>query len=965
MANESGSAADREWILHTPYAEPNRHWQLDEHGRAMTSTKLGRRSSSTQLPVPSPRGDEADWTAPDAKVEPHATINEIRKHVGTWRASHWKGVAPRVQHLLEYWSREGAAMRPFWCQREAAETLIWLFDAGRTQAPAAHATIVEKLDRANRRWNDGIPRIALKMATGTGKTHLMAMIALWWSVRHPDGPVEFLAMTPGLTIRERLQVLADNDSEVWDSIAPRGFDSDVKRMRWTIINFQAFQRQSVLDVGGKSATGKEKKLLYGPGKRPELDSWRENDAEMLDRLLKTHRGGGPITVINDEAHHCYTLQGVDLAERTADAEEREDRKRAELWFGALRTLQAVNRLTQVFDLSATPMWLRRPASLKAETFPWTVSDFSLIDAVESGLVKVPRVPVDDKVVEEGGEPLHLHPRYRNIYLYNRKRPINEPLAPEVGEPLHQLYDHYAEDTLPVYAEKGRTPVMIVVANTIENATVLHRYIAGYKDGSIWKPGHLDLFSNVEPTTGVPKAILRTVLVHSRLEDPVAGSQAGAIAQAIAEQAELVAPNAATVDEKRQAIRDVFMSVGKKGEPGEAIRCVISVGMLTEGWDARNVTHVFGYRAFGSQLLCEQVAGRALRKTAFTGTDERQPIEYANLFGVPFAWAGGKTPGRPPVQVEPQDIYTVPGRERFRLCFPHVAGYAPGRTRPRWLIDPQEVSGCRVQPRQFLASTVEGQLGGAIEIPSESDDERTAVWKAAAQLVPKLDGGMDDRRGAFLDSLAIISACLPRMQCEDWTDLQFDQDALGTIASRVRRTDSEPFFGAVFDDQHEPGRPRVSDTANVRFKTTLRFSHDAERSELNAAACHTTPEAELARILDHHPDVAAWVRNFRLGWSVPWFDASRGSWARMEPDFIGKAAGPTASGRDRFLIIEFKGLKAGEPSEVAKRKYLEDRWVPAVSKTSADSEDHGEWHAVWIERIDEAHDRITRACRSSQ
>ena len=241
MANESGSAADREWVLHTPYAEPTRHWQLDEHGRAMTSTKLDRRPSSTQLPVPSPRGDESDWTAPDATVEPHGTINEIREHVGAWRAGHWKGVAPRVQHLLEYWSREGAAMRPFWCQREAAETLIWLFDAGRTQAPAAHAAIVERLNRANRRWNDGIPRVALKMATGTGKTHLMAMIALWWTVRHPDGPVEFLAMTPGLTIRERLQVLADNDSEVWDSVAPRGFGVRVAMERKPGV-FASFRR---------------------------------------------------------------------------------------------------------------------------------------------------------------------------------------------------------------------------------------------------------------------------------------------------------------------------------------------------------------------------------------------------------------------------------------------------------------------------------------------------------------------------------------------------------------------------------------------------------------------------------------------------------------------------------------------------------------------------------------------------
>ena len=963
MTNAGTSSAERDWILHTPYSEPNRHWQLDAHGRAMSSTKPGRRLSSTQLPVPSPKGDDTDWTPPDPEIEPHGTINEIRKHVGAWRAGHWKGVTPRLQHLLEYWAREGSAMRPFWCQREAIETMIWLFDAGRKQAPAAHADIVARLDQTNFRWNEGIPRVALKMATGTGKTNLMAMIALWWTVHHPDGPVEFLALTPGLTIRERLQVLANKDSEVWDSIVPRGFDSDVKRMRWTIINFQAFQRQSVLDVGGKTASGKEKKLLYGPGRKPELELWRESEAAMLDRLLKTHRNGGPIVVINDEAHHCYTLQGVDLAKSTTDVEEKEDRKRAELWFGALRALRAGERLSQVFDLSATPMWLRRPESLEAETFPWTVSDFSLLDAVESGLVKVPRVPVDDQV-EEDGAPVHLHPRYRNIYLYNQKRPISAPLAPEVSESLHQLYEHYAEETLPVYANKGRTPVMIIVANTIENATALHRYIAGYKDGSIWKPGHLKLFSNVEPT-GKPRPVPATVLVHSRLDEP-ADSQAGAIAKAIAEQAELFAPNANTADDKRQAIRDVFMTVGQKGEPGEAIYCVISVGMLTEGWDVRNVTHVFGYRAFGSQLLCEQVAGRALRKTAFTGADERQPIEYANLFGVPFAWPGGKGSGTPPVSVEPKDVYTVPGRERFRLRFPHVAGYAPGRTSPHWRIDPHEISGCGVQSRQSLTSTVQGPLGGSIEIPSETDDERTAVWKAAAQLVPKLEGGVDDRRSAFLDSLAIIAACLPRMQCDDWTDLQFDHNALEIIATRVQRIDCEPFVGPVFDDQHEPGLSRTTDTENVRFRTTLRFWHDdAKHSELNAAACHSAPEAELAKILDHHPDIAAWVRNFRLGWSVPWFDASRGSWARMEPDFIAKTAWPSASGRDRYLIIEFKGLMAGESSEVAKRKYLESYWAPAVSRTSGYGNDHGEWHAVWIERIDEARARIARACRGQR
>ena len=238
-------------------------------------------------------------------------------------------------------------MRPFWCQRDAVESLIWLFDAGRTHDPAAHAAICEHLAQVNLRWNRAIPRVAVKMATGTGKTNLMAMLGLWWTAKYPGRSVDFLVVTPGLTIRDRLQVLPAIDSAVWESVAPRGFDRDVKRMRWTILNFQAFQPQSALDVGGKKASGKEKRLLYGPGRKPDLDSWREREGDMLDRLLKTHRGGDSLAVINDEAHHCYTLQGVDLTKGDVDVDEKDETKRAELWFGALRAVSVlgISRVT--------------------------------------------------------------------------------------------------------------------------------------------------------------------------------------------------------------------------------------------------------------------------------------------------------------------------------------------------------------------------------------------------------------------------------------------------------------------------------------------------------------------------------------------------------------------------------------------------------------------------------------------
>ena len=781
----------RQWILHTPFQEPDRHWALDKHGRALQSTRPGRRPSSTQLPVPNPKGGASDWKEPDSSIEPHGTINEIRQYVRAWRDANWPGVHSRVLHLLEYWAREGEGMRPFWCQREAVETLIWLFDAGRSHKPVEHASIRTKLERTNKDWNESIPRVALKMATGTGKTLLMAMIALWWTVRRPGGPVEFLALTPGLTIRDRLRVLSDKGSSVWKSVAPRGFESDLRRMRWTVLNFQSFQRQTSLGVGGKQATKKEKNLLVGKG-AAEPPMWSESGPEMIERLLKEHRGGGRITVINDEAHHCYTLAGVAMSRRKEDSDEREDRKQAELWFGALRALRDASLLEHVIDLSATPMWLRRPARLDAETFPWTVSDFSLLDAVESGLVKVPRVPVDDRLVEDG-QPVHLHPRFRNVYLHNQKRQISQTLTPEVREPLAQLYGHYCE-TLQAYAEKDRIPVMIVVANSIENATALHRYIAGYKDTDIWKPGNLELFSTSDPATGLPRTHPPTVLVHSRMDAPDSGQRSG-IAGAIAEQALLFAPEARTSDEKRQAIRSVFMTVGQKDEPGEHIRCVISVGMLTEGWDARTVTHVFGYRAFSSQLLCEQVAGRALRKTAFTLSDEIQPIEYANLFGVPFAWVGGEAINGPPPPPADETVYTLPGREDLRLFFPHLAGYASSGAVPCWEVDASKLHSHEVERQQIVTTEVGGTVGGELEIEAESGSSQHALWQAAEQLVPRLDGGSEHRRQAFLCSVQILRECLHVMHCE--TCLIYTKTALPS-------TSSPHMSGASTPNRSKPG-----------------------------------------------------------------------------------------------------------------------------------------------------------------
>ena len=818
-------------------------------------------------------GQKTSWTA---AIEPHRTINELRELVGGWRKARWPGVRSPTRRLLEHWTTPGAEYRPFWCQLEAAETVIWLLEAGREAAPAEHARVSSYLADTNARWNVGIPRLALKMATGTGKTNLMAMIALWRAARS-DVPVDFLAIAPNLTVRDRLKALDPRTGDrLWKSITPRGFERQTRRMRWTILNFQKFKRRSGPD-GMEDAGGKEKLFLSAGQEEP--DAWTETPTAMLDRLLRAHRSGAPFVVMNDEAHHCY-LPGD--APAKADAEEKEERRNAALWFSALEALHASGRLEQVFDLSATPMWLRRPVELSSEIFPWTVSDFPLLDSIESGLTKIPRVPVaDDRDAEL--------PKYRNVYQFAKGKDLagGDPQG-EIREPLTQLYRHYETRVEPQFRQAGILPILIVVANKIRNAERLHRWIAGESAGEgLGRAGHLPLLSNYEDD-GTPKEHPPTILVHSKLGDPEGLS--GKAAAAIEEQAELHAPNAETKAEKQDAIRRIFTTAGRRDEPGEHIRCIVSVGMLTEGWDARNVTHIFGYRKFGSLLLCEQVTGRALRRTAFSGTDEQQTPEYANVFGVPYSFARGEDEGPPSVPVQRWPVRSVPERAGRRIAFPSVIGFAPPETMRRWRLNPAKVEARAVAPRPTPEVTEEAGPAGTPEIVIREDRQETDLWRAAARVAIHLDQHSQHRRGAFSDALVAVREWLrlPQIECGDPSGLQFDEHAVAALAAACDPHDELPAWRPVFADERDRGLPRFRETAHVDFETTLPYRHDAARSELNAAACHSLPERELAGILDQHPDIAAWARNFRLGWEVPWFDPELDLWRRTEPDFVARA-----------------------------------------------------------------------------
>ncbi|MDE0525083.1 MAG: DEAD/DEAH box helicase family protein [Thaumarchaeota archaeon] len=766
----------QKYILRTPYDEPISHLELDEKGRTTDNILTGRRPSEASVCPPGKDGIIVDAT----KIEPHKSINELRHTLKIWREDNWNGITTDTRKLLNFWHNleSESKTHPFWCQLEAVETIIWLFEAGHKHNQTLHEKVWNRIKAANNKHNEGIPRLAFKMATGSGKTNVMSMAMLWMLVnnidRDDDGGTHFLIIAPNHTVRERLKVLVpDPKKEPWASITPKKFYGVLNSAKVRVVNFQAFQNRTVMELGTK-----EKRLL---GR--DAENMKESDTDMINRILRGHGRKSQIIVINDEGHHCYRPSSI-----PAHNEEDEDAKTAAVWFNALRLLKGQGRLARVYDFSATPIWISTPDQSASDVFPWTVSDFPLLDAIESGLVKIPRIPVDDDIDTD-------NPKYRNVYDYNGGKPLTTNLVERVGEPLRQLYRHYHDVVNPAYGEVGIIPVFIIVANNIKNAAAIYRWVAGSRGAC----GHLDLFSNYDQN-GDPKKCPPTLLVHSRLfeKTPTHKLEKGMVG----EQATLFGLKG-SLDEKQEQIRALFTSVGKgEGRAGH-IRCVISVGMLTEGWDAKNVTHVFGYRKFDSQLLCEQVTGRALRRTSFSGLNEIQKPEYASMFGVPYTFArGGNVDPQPAAQE--YRVFSVPCMEKYRMSFPNVVGYKKPYRRMRFKLDPDKVKSYVVDTTEPTETTSGGATGESL-VTRRGRRPKTAIWKTADALATILvqdtwesDGepyAAVGRQDAFLDSLRIVTEWLDHdsIRCEDIAGMAADDKVPQQIADACRH-DAEDVGG---------------------------------------------------------------------------------------------------------------------------------------------------------------------------
>ena len=929
---ESPSDPVQSPILNTPYDPPDWHWSLDADFRACSPVQPGRRPSGAYLPVPKPHGRAAKLNLGDQQqscreIEPHAQVNRIREAVQAWREDGYPGATIETASLIEFWQhpdREG--LRPYFCQLDAVETAIYLREADDGHRDGFSGALGDINDEHNK----SIPRLALKLATGTGKTLVMAMLMLWQA---KNGYCrDFVLFVPNLTIRDRLRELRSG-SPLYDELRP---PRDKTRFRVTVLNFQAWQQRTGVGVDGTITEAQ--RLEMGLDERYRAAT-TESEDEMIDRLLTAHRGRPSLCIINDEAHHCYhgsRAQGTCM-EGSAREEEQ-----AMMWFGAIEALHRRGRVGQVYDLSATPMWLRKPTAKEPSVlFPWTVSDFPLVDAMEAGLVKIPRVPILDG---SGNEV----PAFRNLHT-TIKNTIGKTPLPEKGTSLPQtINDALArmvadyERVSETYEQRGITPILIVVADTVANAERLFAELGGWrrKDGG-WVQGRFSTLSNVDERNEL-KRPAPTLLVHSRMDESDKDSKLAGKASDSDNSAAHAPDEKLTAVERMQVIRDLFNTAGKPGMPGENLRCIVSVGMLTEGWDATAVTHVVGYRHFGSDLLCEQVAGRALRRSVVPEPGAAQTVEYANIVGIPFLSMNSEEEGEPGEAKERWPVFTLSAREHLRIELPRVRGWRrdqPGRT-------------ARLKRRLArlegqLTSTgdvaLAGEGGRELALDTKSQREQTALWLLARRVLDRgrADWGEEVPASRIETFASVVEATREylrrrRIDARDLTTEEAVAAVGADIAKHLQWSDASERIVAVLDE------PPEASTWDTHFETTLlRYPEAAEaatvRSELNAAACHSEFERRVAFLLDRADGIDAWVRNYRLGWSIPWHDPVHGRWHEYEPDFVARV--PRDGGRvPGRLVVEVKGVRDLRSEEKARAAV---EWCRRLSDGAAPQFD-GPW-----------------------
>lgn len=973
-------------ILNSPFSEPARHFKTDERGLTEEIIE-GRRPSSFYIPVPRAKTKQGKMElntsegAFSAELQQENNfINKIRAKIKSWRESGYTGITKTSRDLLSYWRDDTREKKLFFCQIEALETLIYINEVAEK---TGESWIITELKKASTGANPGLHRLAFKMATGSGKTVVMAMIIAYHTlnkIRYPQDirfTDTFAVITPGITIRDRLNVLLPNDPRNYykerDVVSLQDFNL-LQQANVFITNFhQIEQRQNQrFQVGS---------IMKSAGLVKDAAT-KESPGVMVNRAFKSILSRPRVLVINDEAHHCYREKPTDEKLAGEDRKEAdENNKAARVWLSGLEALSKKMSVNGVIDLSATPYFLRGSGYQEGTLFPWAIYDFSLLDALECGVVKIPRLPVESDTISQDDIP-----EFRNLWLHvseelpkkglktGGKDYLSSNVLPtKLQEALESLYGNYEKKYYQRYLDEKKNkqnampPVMIVVCNNTAVSELVYRWIAGFERETqsgkmIIEKGNLEVFRNEDGVRFYDKP--NTLIIDSRqlesgekIDDNFKNIFAAEIDDFHKEYKKRFPGREEPTDE--ELLREVMNTVGKPGKLGENIKCVVSVSMLTEGWDVNTVTHILGVRAFSTQLLCEQVVGRALRRVDYS-VDESTGLlseEYAEVYGVPFSFlkVSGDTASKPPKVIH--RVHALPDREQYEITYPRVEGYHYELNETKLAAKFSEESKTIIENEPTLV-TLGGVIGEETLETLEKIKERRegeVIMRLSRALLKRY---YTDAEGAEKYWLFPQLQKIAGEYVKKYVVLK-DRMVIGYL------TVGEYFSGALTKIQqgiisenleHQKGKQllpilapydTIGSTRYIDFLTT-KDVRETVKSHINYVVADTEEwEQGVAKKLEQMPEVLTYVKNQNMGFTIPY--EHQGVAHNYMPDFIAVLGMPDKSKLN--LLIEVTGKK--DDKKKMKVKTARELWVPAVNNGGK----YGQWAILEVQDIHETQNII--------
>lgn len=906
-------------IINSPFERPTHHW-LRQNDQRLKLIE-GRRPAGYEI------FDTRNNTVRGVELD---LVSQIRERVDTWREADYPGVTAITRQLLAHWKDpETKRLYAFYfCQIEAIETLIW-----HVEAPQDYKQGIA-IPGDGGAWE----RVCNKMATGTGKTMVMAMIITWQvlnAITYPKRTKDFskaiFIVAPGLTVKERLQVLLPGHPENYydafilcpnEALRQKINQAELLIENWHSLMPLKEQERSVVKKGA------------------------ESDEAYVRRVLGKLAQFKDLTIINDEAHHAYRKPAESKVSKKEAEELGIDLEEATRWIEGLDRIHKMRRINRCFDLSATPFAPTGKTSTEAALFEWVISDFGLNDAIEAGLVKTPRVVIRDNALPNAQT---YRPKLYHLYrepevsedLNRRGAEPHEPLPPLVQEAYTLLGADWRE-ALKDWQSAGHVspPVMLTVCNRTETAARIEHY---FRQGDAYWP---EL-----------KAPEKTLRVDSKVLEKAERGESTSSDKAYEEVLHAIVESAGISEDKKEfllqmkkeeLLRAIVDNVGKRGAAGQDLQNVISVAMLSEGWDAKNVTHIMGLRAFTSQLLCEQVIGRGLRRVSYDTeavvcpdgeTRELFRSEFVNIFGVPLSIFqetedGGETP--PPPKPSTQ-IESLSDRNEFELTWPNVLR-VDVVTRLELTVDWEKMPGLKINPAEIhVSADLAPALGGAADLakavsidleklPEEFRLQRL-LFLAARKALANMERGFTGGRELLIQQLVRLAEQFfnsPKLEIHSlWHHdplrkriliaLSIDQIVAHLVTSIYQ--ESTEHLEPVFDPEFPIGSTRL-----MRTWYSTKPCLVTNKSQISHAVADSTWEHYTVNVLEKRPEVIAYAKNDHLNFTI--YYLWRGSKRKFVADFLIRLA------NGKTLVLEIKGEDSDQNK--AKRAAL-DLWVKAVNE----------------------------------